>query len=258
MMRITKKANVLIISMLLLIVSSTCGCMTDYYSDHYGDQESALLRTYAPFKEVDQPKLRGVTKEDELIECMEYGYIPIGTSSFLAPHCSWTFAIALAQEKGADIVLIDEKFKETKKYTSVLFLPSTQTSYTRGTASAYGRNGSAFGTYSGTTTTTSINAVPVEQSVDLYHQTAMFMRKANFADFFGTFLYIPKRVPGEEDNENFRVTILAVVKGSNAEKQGLKRGQVVATINGKSIKTRKDISPFQNNPKSIKSMEVIQ
>ena len=202
--------------------------------------------------------LRGVTQEDEVIAYMEQGYLPIGTSSFTAPHCTWTFLIDLAQEKGADLVLIDATFKKTKTYTSVLFLPQTQTSYTYGSVNAYSRYGSTYGSYSATTTTTSVQAVPVQKEVDIFNQTVMFMRKANFANFFGAILYVPKRVPGVNDDEFFRVTILAILKGSEAERQGLKKGQKVVKINNKEIKTRKDYAQFLNKPNTITSIEVAQ
>jgi hypothetical protein len=71
---------------MLLLFPCLCGCLTNHYKDHYGSQGSALLRVYAPYRKVESPKLRGVTQEDEVIAYMEEGYLPIGTSSFTAPH----------------------------------------------------------------------------------------------------------------------------------------------------------------------------
>jgi S1-C subfamily serine protease len=155
-------------------------------------------------------------------------------------------------------VLIDETFKETKTYTSVLFLPQIQTSYTYGHVNAYSSNGSAYGNYSATTTTTTMQPVSTQKDVDIFNQTVMFMRKADFSDFFGAILYAPKRVPGVNDNEYFGVTILAILRGSEAERKGLKKGQKVVKINNQEIKTRKDYAQFLNNPNTITSIEVAQ
>lgn len=44
--------------------------------------------------------------------------------------------------------------------------------------------------------------------------------------------------------------------GSQAEKDGIKRGQFVKALNGKEIKTRADVIPYANKKERIKKMEV--
>jgi S1-C subfamily serine protease len=52
------------------------------------------------------------------------------------------------------------------------------------------------------------------------------------------------------------VRILAVLHGSQAEKDGIKRGQIVKAINGNAIKTRADVVPYVNKKERIRKMEV--
>lgn len=142
----------------------------------------------------------------------------------------------------------------------MVFLPSTSTSYTDGTvnATAYGRGGTTFGTgtYSEKTTTTTLNAVPVQRSVDIYTHNALYFKKIDPKAFYGIVPFIPKRLPTETADAIVPVTILGVVHGSQAEVDGFRRGQRIVAINGVPISNRKSISQFSNSITSIKSVEV--
>ena len=245
----------------LSILCALSGCMTNHYEEYYVSKDRAY---YDALKAVETPnqqvELKIATSEDDVINIIEDGYLPIGISSFWSPYNGMTCAVDTAEKHGAQLILFDIKFKEAKEYTSILLLPSTSTSYTYGTvnATAYGGGGTAFGTgtYSGTTTTTTLNAVPVRRSVDIYTHNALFFKKIDPKAFYGIVPFIPKRLPTETAEAIVPVTILGVVHGSQAEADGFRRGQKIITINGTPISNRKSIAKFSNSITSIKSVEV--
>ena len=245
----------------LSILCALSGCMTNHYEEYYVSKDRAY---YDALKAVETPnqqvELKIATSEDDVINIIEDGYLPIGISSFWSPYNGMTCAVDTAEKHGAQLILFDIKFKEANEYTSILLLPSTSTSYTYGTvnATAYGGGGTAFGTgtYSGTTTTTTLNAVPVRRSVDIYTHNALFFKKIDPKAFYGIVPFIPKRLPTETAEAIVPVTILGVVHGSQAEADGFRRGQKIITINGTPISNRKSIAKFSNSITSIKSVEV--
>ena len=100
------------------------------------------------------------------------------------------------------------------------------------------------------------NAVPVQGNVDAYDHNAMFFKQIDPSSVYGVFWDVPKRLPTEKADAPITVRILAVLHGSQAEKDGIKHGQYVKSINGTAIKTRADIIPYTNQRERIKKMEV--
>ena len=251
------------LSGMLSLICALSGCMTNYYEEFYVSKDSsyydALNAITTPNQQVE---LKIATSEEDVIKIIEDGYLPIGASSFWSPYNGMTCAVDTAEKHGAQLILFDIKFKETKEYTSVLFLPSTSISYTYGTvnATACGMGGTTFGTgtYSGTTTTTTLNAVPVKRSVDIYAHNALYFKKIDPKAFYGIVPFIPKRLPTETADAIVPVTILGVVHGSKAEADGFKRGQKISAINDMPISNRKSIAQFSNSITSIKSVEVVK
>ena len=245
----------------ILILVSLTGCMTNLYDEYYASKGGAYFESLNAIKSANQAViLKMAMTEDDVINIIEDGYLPIGVSSFWSEYNGMTCAVDTAEKHGAQLILFDIKFKETKNYTSVLFLPQTSTSYTHGTvnATSYGKGGAGYGmgTYSGTTTTTTMTAVPVQRSVDLYTHNALFFKKVDPNAFYGIVPFIPKRLPTESADAVVPVTILGVLHGSKAEADGFKRGQKIIAINGMPISNRKSLAPFSNSITSIKSVEV--
>ena len=233
----------------LLILIALTGCMTNYYEEYYVSRDNSYFDALDAIVQPNESvALKIATSEEDVIDIIEEGYLPIGVSSFLSDYNGMTCAVDTAEKHGAQLILFDIKFKETKNYTSVIFLPSTSTSYTYGTIGTM--------SYSGTTTTTTMNAVPVQRSVDLYNHNALFFKKVDHKAFYGIVPFIPKRLPTESADAIVPVTILGVVHGSQAEADGFKRGQKIAAINGTTISNRKSIAPFSNSITAIKFVEV--
>ncbi len=228
------------------------GCIPNHFEDYYQSYDATLFQHFGSIPE-EHITLRPVYTEDNVIDCLEDGYLTLGISTFTDTHCPWVKAIDHAETVGATLVLIDEQYKTTKRETSVIFLPMTQYSYTSGTIyNSYGGTSR----YSGTVQTTTMQPISYDYEVPVYEQTAMFLKKGDFRDYYGVLLYTPKLLPGETPDRECRTTILAVLKGSQAERDGLKRGQRVVKINDTAIQTYRDIQTFTQNPKSIRSVEV--
>lgn len=104
--------------------------------------------------------------------------------------------------------------------------------------------------------TVKMNEVSVQRNADAYDHDAMFFKKIDTSNLYGVYWDIPKRLPLEKSDAPITVQILAVLHGSQAEKDGIKRGQIVKAINGVAIKTRADITPYVDKKECIKKLEV--
>jgi hypothetical protein len=245
--------------LIITIASLFGGCLTNHYDKFYvdtqGDKIIESIQGNAPVE------IRTATTEDDVLNIMEEGYVSIGYSSFTAPYTPLSLAVDTAEEKGAALVLADIRYKETEQYTSVMYLPSISTTYNYGNVSANAWSSSGGyahvnGTYSGSSTTHTLNAVPVQRSRDIYSHDAMFFKKIDTSNLYGVNWFVPKRLPTEAADAPIQVRILAVLRGSQAERDGIKRGQIVKAINGVVIDTRKDMAPFLNASAVITKVEV--
>lgn len=247
---------------LLLGLVSLCltGCLTNRYKETYVPNASVLADTFVK-GESGAVAVRPVKMEDDVLDAIEEGYIPLGNSSFTDIHCPWVCAIDMAEEIGADLVLIEEKHKGKEQRMSVLYLPSYQHSYTYGRLHTTTYNGygamTTHGAYSGNTVSTTYQAYPVQTTVDIYEQSAMFLRKGTFGAFYGAILQQAPKLPDELPGAEVPVRVFAVLRGSPAQKDGLVRGQRVASINGTPIRTREDFAPFAASPLAIRKVEVL-
>lgn len=246
---------------IVLFLVGLCGCMPNHYEDSYAGKNTSYFAALPAVAPKNQPVvLKVATTEEDVINIIEDGYVPIGSSSFRSAYNGMTCAVDTAEKHGAQLVLLDIQYKETKNYTSILYLPSRTSSFTSGTAytSTYGAGGGSYGTayYSGRTTTRTTTAVPVQRSVNLYSHDALFFKKVNPRAFYGIVPFIPKRLPTEKAEDPVPVTILAVMRGSQAEADGFKRGQKIVAINGTPLSNRESVAPFSGSILSIKSVEV--
>ena len=169
------------LAMIMTLLTLCVGCIVNNYEKFYVDSlaERELKSTHG-----DTPViLKTVTTENAVIDLIEDGYIPSGHCSFYGPYTPFSCAVDTAEKHGAALVLLDVRFRETKQYTSVMYLPSYSITHSHGTASAtaIGPGGIAYGygSYSAVATTTSMNAVPVQRDVDIYNHDAIFFKKVD-------------------------------------------------------------------------------
>ncbi len=228
------------------------GCITNHYSRNYVSAEILSGENHKQSKESrGRVVLRlsvASTNEDaesEFKDFIEDGYVFLGSSAFSSGHCPWSCAIDQAEKVKADLVLLRENFLRTETRTGITFTPSTSYSYSHGTINTFS-SGPVY--YSGTTTTTTMTAVPYLYNVDVFKQQAHFFEKRKpESSFYGALLNIPKFLPGDKDTDPVTVTVWAVLKNTRARKDGIRRGDVVESINGRVIKQRSDLRPFTEN-----------
>ena len=249
--------NVRMFAFLGLSLAGT-GCFTNSYERFYVDCGGA--RGVAQAVERQSVAIRTVTTEEDVLDLIEDGYVQVGSSSFQSPYCPMSCAVDVAAKHGASLVLLDVRFKESREYTSVMYLPSYSHTYHSFFTSApvHWRRGHAprGGLCSGVSTTTTMTPVAVQRSLDIYDHDAMFFRKIDAEKVYGVSWLVPKRLPTEEADSPITVRVLAVLRGSQAERDGVKRGQVLKAINGTPIRTRRDLAPFLDDESLIRKVEV--
>ena len=182
-------------------------------------------------------------------------YHPLGTEDFDAPR--------LAQIFGGQWPIITKGEGKTEYYEGDHFLglrpgmnELNEKIRNERIAASTNASGVVQATASRTSATATLHALPAKPNVDVYDHDAMFFKKIDPSSVYGVYWDIPKRLPTEEDDAPIRVRILAVLHGSQAERDGIKHGQFVKAINGTAIKIRADIIPYMNQMERIKKMEV--
>lgn len=186
----------------------------------------------APF--TGEPQVASGSKDAEADIARMYadGYALIGHAKFSAPQTSQSLAAQQAKAVGASHVLLVTEYERTVSSMMPMTTPTTQTTYTGGTANAYGLGGgSAWGNYSGTTTTYGTQTTYVPLNVDRYAHGALF-----FAPLTRTGLGIFRREGNDQEKQragtNKIATVLAVRRGSPAYAADLLPGDLLVSIDG--------------------------
>ena len=204
--------------------------------------------------------LKTAIRKDDILQLVEDGYIKVGSSSFYGAYSPMAQAVDTARKHGASLVLLDIRYSGTEEYTDIQIIPTHSTTYDYGTmhSTAYGPRGMTYGTgsYSGTSTTTSYNSVSVKRQMTCYDHKAIFFQKVDLSSTYGIYWDIPQRLPTESPDAPIVVRVAAVLHGTPAERAGIQRGQIVKSINGIPIRSRRDIEPFVTDETSIKVVEV--
>ncbi len=246
----------------LAVLAVAAGCMTNYYEQSYSPLDDA--DGFTPVRSSVKPadvELRLAGSEDDVLDIIEAGFAPVGVSAFEGEYEPLAGAVDTAVEQGASLALVDIRFKETRQRSSVVYVPTYYTTYVTGwdppPPHRHYHHAHPPLVYSETYTTTGWNAVPVQQNVDIYTHNVMFFRKIDVSGLYGVELQVPKRLPDEPLDSAVEVRVKAVFRGSPAERDGIRRGQIVKSVNGRPIKTRADVEPFlERGNRSIAKLEV--
>lgn len=102
------------------------------------------------------------------------GYAAIGMSSFQSRNGKTADAVKFAKLLKAKFVFIATNLDSSRTASIPLTVPNTTTSYTTGSASAYGSGGYAHGTYSGTTTTYGSSTSYIPITINSYTKAAVY------------------------------------------------------------------------------------
>jgi len=163
------------------------------------------------------------------------GYVMIGQSMFNSGRReSDEAAVRQAQDVGADLVLIlNPRYTGSVTSSVPITTPTTSTSYSTGSATAYGSSGSVTAYGTGTTTTygTTTNYVPV--TIHRSDYGAVFFVKQHFS--IGLFYRDLNDTERQELQSNKGAVVRLVVDGSPAFDADILSGDVVIAVDGVSV-----------------------
>jgi hypothetical protein len=222
---------------LLNMLALVSGCAGNPYTKFYTPAPEATLRVL-PQRRVQAPPvnpelIRGINPTEDIPALQAEGWVVIGQSSFNGPKLDSDDALEQARKVGADRVVMYGALASTEHTVVPLTLPTTQTSFSNGTATAYGPAGTATAYGSAVTTTYGTETTYLPMTVRRYDGLAFYLVKARYA-FGGIF----RNLTAEESQHAGTVNgtaIAVVVRGSPAAAAGILPGDVVLKADGEAV-----------------------
>lgn len=223
----------------LLCALALAGC-TNAYTKFYQPNPSSSPDEVAAYRVSPPPATpmidhTSLTGEALVKAYAEQGYGILGHSSFNgggnAPDAD---AIIQGKKIGADLVVISNpRYTGTRSSVVPLITPTTSTSYTSGSATAYGSGGTATAYGSARTTTygTSTSYVPI--STDRYDFLAVYFVKTR--SHLGAFVENLSEAQRHLLQSNHGVTIIGLVNGSPAFDSDMLVGDIILSIDGEVV-----------------------
>jgi membrane-associated protease RseP (regulator of RpoE activity) len=170
------------------------------------------------------------------------GYVVIGSSSFNSGRAeSEDAAVQHGVKVGADLVLVlHPRYTGSTTSSIPVTVPTTSTSYSSGSATAYGRGGpvTAYGTSTTTTYGTSTTMIPV--TVNRSDYGAMYFVKRKWA--FGALWRDLDDAERQEIQSNKGVRVLVVVDNTPAYQADVLPGDFILAVDGHPVLNNKSIT----------------
>jgi hypothetical protein len=150
----------------LSLAFACVGCVNPYAKFYQGAPDARSTRGYVQDAKPVQVYSTADFQRDGL-ELMRRGYVAVGASSFNAGTNAVKASQLRAQAEriGAQVVLVSSRYTNTVTGAVPLSIPTTSTTTSSGTATAYGSGGSVTAYGSGTSTTTSSQTVLMPYSI---------------------------------------------------------------------------------------------
>lgn len=154
------------------------GCESGY-EKFYVDVIPAVQEWVEPHNPAEIPVIYSSSGDfdADVYSMFENGYLPIGSVSFNGPIESQDNIIEQAKKVGADAVVASSEFTNSVTSSIPITTSTPVTTYHSGSATAYGSGGSAYGTYSGTSTTYVPSTTYIPVTVNRYDQSAIFFAR---------------------------------------------------------------------------------
>jgi membrane-associated protease RseP (regulator of RpoE activity) len=226
---------------LLLVAVTLCvaGCASGYQKFYRPNTalSPSLIAQHRAGPPSAQPLLdhTGLTGQALLKAYSQQGYALLGYSSFNgAGNQSDSGALAQGKAVGADLVVVaNAAFTGTRSSVIPITTPTSSTSYSSGTATAYGAGGSVTAYGSGTTTTygSQTNYVPV--STDRYDYVAVYFYKSKTR--FGAIVSDLSEAQRQQLQSNHGVAVLSVVNQSPAFESDVLEGDLIVAMDGQPV-----------------------
>ena len=222
---------------LVVILSGCASGYQSFYRPAKGATPEAIAKERAaPAPAVPLVERSAPAEPDAVLTAYaKRGYVLIGHSMFNSGRReSEAAAVKQGQKVGADLVLIFNPQYTGSVTTHVpLTTPTTSTSHTTGSATAFGPGGPVTAYGNATTTTYGSKTTYIPRTVDRSDYGAVYFVKQKFA--FGAFTRDLNDTERRALETNQGAVVLTVVDGTPAFMADILPGDVVRTINGEPI-----------------------
>jgi len=211
---------------LLFLLAS---CANPYAQFYQGMPDARQRRDYDPTE--GELRIYSTTNFDQdRLALMRRGYIPVGQASFnaAANRVSEGQLREQAIKVGAHVVLVASSYSHTETGAVPLVLPQTSTSYSTGTATAYGSGGVVNAYGSGTTTTYGTQTMMMPYSVQRSDFAALF-----FAKVQARVGIVPQPLDDATRKRletNAGIKVLVVMEGSPAFRADILPGDILLSL----------------------------
>lgn len=216
----------------ILVVTGCVNPYTQFYRPNPGFEDARQLPSY-------DHDARGLSIfltnnfDRDMPILVSNGYWPVGQSSFNAGAAAITETNLRAQasQVGAHAVLVSSNYSHTVQGALPVNLPTTSTTYSTGTATAYGSGGYATAYGSGVSTTYGSQTVMVPYSVARYDVGAVFFAKVKHR--LGVVVVPLTDAERKQLGTNSALRVFAVVEGTPAFFADVLSGDYVLELAGK-------------------------
>ena len=231
---------------LAVAVAFVAGCASNSYAEFYNNAPGVTPEMIASGRSNPPPNEPAVARAstfDGLADAYtRRGYGPIGASSFSSGNNERDeSAVKQAKQVGADlVVIVDPKFSESRTTSVAMTTPTTSTSFTNGSATAFGPLGSSTGFGSATTTTYGSQTAYVPMTVNRYNYGAMYFVKRHYI------LGVVGRDLSDDERRRLQtnrgLVVNIVVDGTPAYLNDILPGDVLIAVNDLPIVGNTDFS----------------
>ena len=217
-----------------IVLLACVGCknpFVDFYHDQTGGHN--LVAEGRIGKGTGSPQIfTGTTPEADSPRMYEDGYLLLGYSSFNGnASVEKDDAISQGVRVGAaTILLYPPKHTGTRSGSMPLVLPNNTTTYSTGSATAYGPRGTATAFGSATSTTFGTQVVDIPYSVERYDYMASYWAKDTRPIVFGARVLNLNPTERAEIGSNKGVKVIGVLKGGPAYRADILLGDVIRKI----------------------------
>jgi hypothetical protein len=221
----------------IILIAIIGGCASDY-SKFYTALPDATPEIIEKLRVAQAPASPFVDKSPSAPDIeyyAKYCYVPIGYSSFnsgrIEPEDS---AIEQGTKVGADlVVIVNPTYTGSVTSHIPITTPTTSTSYTTGSGTAYGPRGTvtAYGNSQTTTYGSQTNYIPM--TIDRYDHGEVYFVKRKYS--FGANWRDLNNQEREQIQSNSVVLITVVVNDTPAFRNDILVGDIVTRFNGQSI-----------------------
>lgn len=240
---------------------SISGCASGYKRFYHSVPEPALRhvseeRIHAPSGDPQVRNAHAMSRQ-LVLQMQEQGFAPIGYSHFNSGrHQSRSSVISEARRVGADlVVIIDPSYTGTRSGEMAVTTPTTSTSYTTGSATAYGAGGSATAYGQSTTTTYGTSTSYIPYSVDRYDFGAVFFVAVK--SHFGIIMSDLSAEQARMVQSNHGVYVDGIVRDSPAFNADILQGDIILADNGVKVEGSRWLeNEAKNHPGKIMHLKV--